>query len=235
MSIAAAPPQAARSRTDARAPRRDPREDPRFDPFEEPIGEYVPACTGLRMTADEFLALTPDPSLDRWLIDGVLWEKPMTTRNVPHSKAEARVAQKLANWLDEQVPPFGEIAAGESAVRLPGRETAVGVDAVIFDAETVAAQPPPPGLREGMHVWHGVPVLAVEILSPSDREEEWQAKLLSYLEAGVSQVWILSPGLRTVTVHRPRGKPAIYTGDDPVPGDPDLPGLAVKADSLFGG
>ena len=225
MSAVAPPPQT----------RRDPREDPRFDAYEEPLGDYVPACTGLTMTADEFLALVPDPSLDRWLIDGVLWEKPMTTRNVPHSKAEARVAQKLANWLDEQVPPFGEISAGEAAVRLPGRDTAVGVDAVVLDAATVAAQPPPPGPREGMHVWQGVPVLAVEILSPSDREEEWQAKLLSYLEAGVAQVWILSPRLRTVTVHRPDAKPAIYSGDDLLRGDPDLPGFAVPADSLFGG
>ena len=219
------------------AVRRDPRTDPRYDPYEEPLGEYVPACTGLRMSADEFLALVPDPSLDRWLIDGVLWEKPMTVRNVPHSKAEARVAQHLCNWLDEQDPPFGEVSAGEAAVRLPDRDTAVGIDAVLFDAATVAAQPPPPGLREGMHVWHGVPLLAVEILSPSDREEEWQAKLFSLLDAGVAQVWILSPGLRTVTVHAPGRKPAIYSRDDLLPGDgdPDLPGFAVRADDLFGG
>ena len=120
-------------------------------------------------------------------------------------------------------------------MRFPGRNTVVGIDVAVFDAETAADQPPPPEEGEGMHVWHGVPLLAVEVLSPSDQERDVLAKVRSYLAAGVGQVWVLSPGFRTVTVHRPGGKPAIHSGDDVLPGDPDLPGFAVPADSLFGG
>ena len=196
--------------------------------------EDVDPCTGLVLSAEEFLRLPPDPTLDRWLIDGVLWEQPMTVRSRPHTAAEFSTAGELSSWIKTCPAPRPVGGSGEVGVRLPGAETVLGIDLAVFDAETAAAQPPPPDPGEGMHVWHGVPLLAVEILSPTDREREWVNKVRAYLAAGVPQVWVLSPLLRTVTVHRAAGKPALHSGDDTIPGAPDLPGPAGRADDLFG-
>ena len=199
------------------------------DPDEPPS-----ARTGVRMTADEFLRLPEDPAFDRWLIAGEVWEEPMTVRSVPHSICENRIGTKLRVWLDEHMPG-GEVASGESGVRLPGRDTALGLDVVLFDPETVAAQPPPPKIGEGIHVWHGVPRLVAEVISASDRDENVAVKIAEYLDAGVPQVWEARPSFRTLTVHRADAPPVLYAGDAEVPGGPDLPGFAVPAAVLFGG
>lgn len=49
------------------------------------------------------------------------------------------------------------------------------------------------------------PDLAVEVTSPGDTDAQVQEKVDDYLAAGVQRVWVVRPGLRTVTVHRPSG------------------------------
>ena len=226
MSAVLAPPPAA-------AP---PRPTPSYPPYPaEMEDDDFNARTGLTLTADEFLRLPPDPTLDRWLIGGVLWEQPMTVRSRPHTEAEIHTAHALIDWLKTRPEPRPRAGSGEVGVRFPGRDTVIGIDLAVFDAETAAGQPPPPAPGEGMHVWHGVPLLAVEINSPTDRERDITAKVRAYLTAGVPQVWVLSPDLRSVTVHRPGRGPRSYGGDDVLPGDPELSGFAVRADDLFGG
>ena len=200
--------------------------------------EVLSARTGVRMTAEQFLALPEDPALDRWLIDGEVWEEPMTVRSVPHSVCENCVGTELRVWLRQHMRG-GQVASGESGVRLPGRETALGVDVVLFDAETVASQPPPPVPGEGddlypITVWVGVPRLAVEVIEGTDREENVAAKLHEYLDAGVPQVWIARPLFGTLTVHRADAPAATYQGDAVVPGGDDLPGFSARAGDLFG-
>ena len=197
--------------------------------------EFASARTGVRMTAEEFLNLPPDPTLDRWLIDGEVWEQPMTVRSVPHTDAEFHICVELGQWLKTLPEPRPRGGAGEAGVRFPGRDTAIGIDVVMFDAETVAAQPPPPGPGGGMHLWHGVPLLAVEIRSPSDRDVDVEAKVAEYLTAGVPQVWEVRPGLRAVIVHRPDADPRMVSGDQPLDGDPELPGFEIPTSALFGG
>ena len=199
----------------------------------EPDLKRATSRTGVRMTVEQFLDLPPDPDFDRWLVNGELWEKPMTVRNRFHTNAEFNVAGELKAWLKTQPEPRLWGGSGEAGVRLPGRETAVGVDVALFDASTAADQPPPERGRSTL--WVGVPVLAVEVISPSDEEEEISEKVLDYLDAGVAQVWLVRPILETVTVHRPGTPPVIYSGDQTLPGDPELPGFAVRAGDLFGG
>ena len=42
--------------------------------------------------------------------------------------------------------------------------------------------------------FEGPPVLAVEILSPSDTQEDIDEKVELYLETGVAIVWVVNPG-----------------------------------------
>jgi Uma2 family endonuclease len=179
------------------------------------------------MTLQEFNALPEDPTVDRMLINGELWEKPMTKRNRWHAGIEARIAQHLANWLDEQSPPFGKVFSGEVGCDFPDSESGFGIDVAVFTFEVLATQ------AEGAKFIVGVPVLAVEILSPSERQEEIQAKTDTYLDSGVKCVWIVDPHFKTITAFRSDEKPTLFSGDDEISGEPYLPGFGVRTDKLF--
>jgi hypothetical protein len=69
------------------------------------------------MTTEELLALPPN-GVERWLIRGLLREKPMAVRNRWHSRILARIIQLLGDWLDQQPPPRGEILGGAAGCRL---------------------------------------------------------------------------------------------------------------------
>src|SRR5262245_55737576 len=129
------------------------------------------ALASAPMTTEEMLAL-PATGVERWLIDGELREKPMTVRNRFHSRLTTRVARFLDVWLDEQPEPRGQVLSGEAGVRLQrDPDRTVGVDVVYVSAEVYARQTDATTLIEG------VPVLAVEILSPSENMEEIDEKI----------------------------------------------------------
>jgi Uma2 family endonuclease len=79
----------------------------------------------------------------------------------------------------------------------------------------------------------GSPLLAIEILSPSDRVSEVEAKVDEYLSVGVKQVWIVSPHFQSVEVHRSNLPPVLYTGTTELTVEPDLPGLKFTVNDIF--
>jgi Uma2 family endonuclease len=137
--------------------------------------------------------------------------------------------RQILEWLERQPEPRGQVLGGEVGVRL-GRtpDSTVGVDVVYVSAEVVARQ------ADDTTLIDGVPVLAVEILSPSDRVEEIDEKVDGYLAAGVALVWVLDPHDRTVTVYRPAARPQLFNEDQEVTGDPHLPGFRAPVGRLFG-
>jgi Uma2 family endonuclease len=181
------------------------------------------------MTAEEFLRLPDVEGVTRELIDGVVVERNMTTRSPRHTISASRISQKLWNWLDSTPGRRGLVAVGEVRCRLPGDpETVVGIDVAYFEGAEAERQ----GQEESSFV--GPPILAVEILSPSDTHEDVGEKIHRYLAAGTKQVWIADPDFRTITVHRADAPPAFYHHLQDLPGGPDLPGLHVPVASLFG-
>jgi Uma2 family endonuclease len=56
----------------------------------------------------------------------------------------------------------------------------------------------------------GAPTLAVEVVSPNDRDHDVGAKVLEYLDAGSERVWVVRPESRTVTVYRADGTAKIH-------------------------
>lgn len=140
------------------------------------------AAAPTRMTLEQFDAL-PENGMDRELIAGELRERPTTRRNRFHAASEARVAYVLKSWLDGQPEPRGEVYSGEVGCIL-GRnpETTVGIDVAYFSAEAVARQTDDSSMMEA------APVLAVEILSPTDKQKEIAEKIDAYLNFGVAVV-----------------------------------------------
>jgi Uma2 family endonuclease len=179
------------------------------------------------MTLEQMLAL-PDDGMERELIRGQLRERPMTMRNRRHSRIEARMAKVLDNWLDTQPEPRGEVVSGEAGFRLSADpDSGVGIDVAYVSAEVVAATPE-------AAFFEGPPVLAVEILSPSDRQEEIDDKVALYLETGVLLVWVVNPRFRTVCVYRPGAAPELFNETHELTAEPHLPGFRVAVAKLFG-
>ncbi len=76
------------------------------------------------------------------------------------------------------------------------------------------------------------PELAVEVISPTDRESALTKKLAKYREAGVV-VWVFRPKTQTAEVHVP-GKPTVTYGiNDTLDGGDVLPGFQLSVREVF--
>jgi Uma2 family endonuclease len=185
------------------------------------------ATAATTMTTAELLAM-PDDGIDRWLINGELREREMPVRNRFHSETMSKVAQHLSNWRDSQPQPRGKVLTGDAGVRLPGEpETTFGIDIVYITTDVLANQPPDTTIVEG------VPTLAVEILSPSDTQEDINEKVDALLAAGVSLVWLIDPHARTVVVRRPDAAPRMFNEQEEMTAEPHLAGFRVAVARLF--
>src|SRR5262249_21301331 len=124
--------------------------------------------------------------------------------------------------------PGGEVVGGEAGFRLRrDPDTSVGIDLAYVSAEVVAGTP------ETSAFFEGPPVLAVEILSPSDRQEEVADKVRLYLETGVALVWLVDPEFSTVLVHRPGAGPELFNVYQEISADPHLPGFRIPVAKIF--
>ena len=180
-----------------------------------------------RMTVEEFLAL-PDDGVRRWLIDGEVREYGMTVRNRDHSRVMIRVGHRLTTWLDTQPLPCGEIVGGEAGFILPGDPgKVVGMDVAYVDAELAARK------SDETTLFDGVPVLAVEVLSPHDTLEYLRERVKLLLKAGVKIVWLVDPDAQTVLVRRKGALPLMVDAQRELTAEPELPGFRVSVASLF--
>lgn len=183
--------------------------------------------TVVLMNTEELLAL-PENGTERDLIRGELRERPMTRRNRFHASGEARIAHFLLTWVMQQPPPRGDVYSGEvGCILRRNPDTTVGIDVAYFSAATVAQQSVTTTLIEGS------PVLAVEILSPTDKQEEIDEKISEYISAGVALVWIVNPRHHTVTVFRPGAEPELFNVTQQLAAEPHLPGFRVPVAAIF--
>jgi len=178
------------------------------------------------MTLEQMLAL-PEDGVERELVRGELREKPMTRRNYRHSTVESLVVWALIDWWKAQPEPRGVVASGEAGFRLHRNpDTGVGIDVAYVSPEVVA-------LTQDVAYFEGPPVLAVEILSPSDMQAGVDEKVELYLGSGVSLVWVINPRFRTVTVHRPGAEPELFNVTHELTAEPHLAGFRVPVAHLF--
>lgn len=183
------------------------------------------------MTTEELLAL-PDDGVERWLIRGQLREAKrengMTRRNRRHSRGMGKLAYFLEDWRLRQPEPRGEVLVGDAAFRLSQNpDVTVGIDLAYIPPQLVATLP------EDVYLIDGLPLLAAEILSPSDDQDDILEKVAAYLDAGVPLVWALEPVFRTVTVYRPGVPPEMFNELHELSGDPHLPGFLVRVADFF--
>jgi len=176
-------------------------------------------------TREEFLAL-PEDGHDRDLILGEVWERPAAYKDRHHASVAASLSFLLEGWSGARPEPRGEVVGGAGFDMTRAPDTLVGIDVAYVGAETVAATP------ETADFFQGVPVLAVEILSPSDPAEEVARKVEVYRSLGVV-VWEVDPSRRFVTVHRPDHPPVASDVTQQLDGEPYLPGFRVAVADVF--
>jgi Uma2 family endonuclease len=179
------------------------------------------------MTADQMLAL-PDNGMDRELIRGELRESPMTLRNRDHSSLNISISYALRHWLQTRPEPRGRIVGGEAGFRLKrDPDTFVGIDIAYVSADVVTGTP------ESFPYFEGPPILAVEILSPSDTQEKIDEKIDLYLETGVPLVWIVNAVRKTILVHRAGQEPELFNVRHEIADVPELPGFRAAVAELL--
>ena len=117
------------------------------------------------MTSDELFALRPSKKIDRWLFRGELRESKVTKRNPNHAGAVMSIGALLSNWLKTQPRPRGKVYGGEAYFRIrKDPDTNVGIDVALATAEQRAT------VKKKTSYVDGSPLLAVEVLSPYDKQ-----------------------------------------------------------------
>lgn len=180
------------------------------------------------MTTHEFLQLADKEGVTRELIDGVLEERPVTTRSPKHSKAMAEITRSLGNWQSDHAGMTGVVACGEVRCRLAtDPDLIVGIDVVYYEGKEAIRQ------SDEESFFDGPPIVTVEVLSPSDTHEGVVERIQRYLSAGTKQVWIADPDLRTVTAHRADADAVLFNVSQELTAEPELPEFRVAVNELF--
>lgn len=132
---------------------------------------------GLRMTADEYLAL--GETQERYeLIDGVVIMSPSPTPT--HSEIINEIVYQLKDFSRAATPLR---VFTETDVRL-AEDLVYQPDVAVYLPDRLLAVP---------HVLKGSPDLAVEVLSPSNRGLDLVTKRRDYDRFGVGEYWIIDP------------------------------------------
>lgn len=159
------------------------------------------------LTLEQFLAL-PDP--EDWtqyeLSRGELITLPPP--GYRHGAIIARITRLLGNTLAEEEYIVVSGDAGFLLDPNPEAATVRGADVAVNRREDVA--------ENLLHGWFpGAPMLAVEVVSPSNTAKDMQMKVKDYLEAGALEVWLVYPDTRTVYVYSAgRRDPQVFADAD---------------------
>lgn len=175
------------------------------------------------MTADELFALSDDGHRHE-LVHGEL--RTMTPTGGEHGLLTYRLARIVGNFVEPN--ELGVVFGAETGFRIQSNpDTVRAPDLAFVRSERVPAG----GIPKTF--WPGAPDLAVEVISPGDRYEEVEEKVLEWLNAGVEIVWIINPRTRTVTVHSQAEGVKILSEADELTGGSVLPGFTCRISELF--
>ena len=142
-----------------------------------------------------------------------------------HGRLQVTLGYHLKAWALRRGE--GEVYAESGFILADDPATVRGPDvAVVLHPGT--------GLTEPGGWIRGAPDLVAEIVSPSDTSRDMQQKVLEYLEAGSSLVWIVDGDACTVTVYRPDGSAMVVRSDGTLTGEEVLSGFSLKLADLFG-
>ena len=175
------------------------------------------------LTADDLLAM-PDDGKRYELIRGDLIEMPPTSHNP--GRVAARFGRRIGNFVEEH--DLGQDVGADTGIHIERDPDTVRAPDYGFISYERAAQPPP--LRGFADV---IPDLVAEVVSPSDRQPDIDAKTQMWLDAGVRLVLVAYPETEEVHAHHEDGSVVRYGIEDILVGDPVLPGFTCPVADIF--
>ena len=177
----------------------------------------------LLLTADDLFRLSTVGRRYE-LVKGELFEMP------PAGGRHGNVAMQIGSLLNTCVRSrqLGHVFAAETGFILGRNPDTVRAP----DASFVARGRLPTGDLPAGYL-DVAPDLAVEVVSPSDREGEVQDNVADWLQAGTSLVWVIYSATRSVTVCRPMEEFEELSESDSLDGEQVIPGFACNIQDLF--
>ena len=178
------------------------------------------------MTAEEFFEFVHRPENEsRWLelVRGEVIE--LSRPTIPHGVVCGNAGFLLLSFARARRKGF--VAVNDTGVILErDPDTVRGPDVAYFEGIKSFAELP--------RKWAEFPPrLAVEVLSPNDRADQVNRKILDYLRNGVEMVWLIDPEAHTVTVYTARNGPRSFSEGEELTGEDVLPGFRCKVADFF--
>jgi Uma2 family endonuclease len=177
------------------------------------------------LTVDEFEAMALADRVNTWEL---IWGE---VREVPGSGFEhSGVGVAFSAELRQFVRPrdLGVVTGADGTFILSREDRVVLIPDVAF----VAKDRLPPADRR-QRFFDGSPDLAVEIVSPSNRQSEVAEKVRLWLRFGTRLVWVVDPSNRTIAVWTADGTMRLLGETDELDGGEALPGFRVAIADLF--
>lgn len=145
----------------------------------------------------------------------------------PHGKISLRIGRALLDHVEHE--RLGEVCGAETGFVLArDPDVVLAPDAAFVRADRL----PPEEEQEGFLPL--APDLAVEVVSPSDSSDYVTDKVMEYLDAGTSLVWLVQPRRRIVTVYTPDRIGRVHGEEDELDGGDVLPGFRLPVAEIFG-
>ena len=180
-------------------------------------------ATRTLVTADELLRM-PDDGRRYELIEGELIE--MAPAGGRHGNIGVRIVGFLFQYIYKT--NLGELFGADTGFFLQrDPDTVRAPDAAFIAMERI----PPDGIPSGFI--DTIPDLVVEVVSPSDRAGQVQAKIEQWIEHGVKLVWLVHPEQRSITVYRSLSEVHVLHEGDTLTGGQVLPGFSCAVSDIF--
>jgi Uma2 family endonuclease len=176
------------------------------------------------MTAEEYIAIPDSFDGPTELVKGVLVTMPPPRPR--HGELCARISYLIQRFLEDQ--SLGRVVTNDAGMiteRHP--DTVRGPDVAYYSFDRVPKGPLPVGLLDV------VADLVFEVLSPSDRWSDVQAKVDEYLEAGVLAVCVVDDDTRSIHVLRSDSPLEVFKAADEFNIADILPGFRVPVQRFF--
>ena len=175
------------------------------------------------LTADELLRLSTTGGRYE-LVKGELFETPFAGGQ--HGSTTMRAGTLLGTYVRDN--DLGTVyAAGTGFILHRNPDTVWAPDASFVSKDKLPMGELPRGYVDV------VPDLAVEVVSPSDRQGEVLDKVEEWLRAGTKLVWVIYPATRSATVHQSLGEHYDLTEADTLDGGQVVPGFTCNIQELW--
>lgn len=157
------------------------------------------------------------------LINGELTH--MSPAGYGHDKIAFKIAFRIGQFVEPR--KLGDVVGSSAGFRLD-KANVLSPDAGYVSRERRIQSNTP---EEGF--FRGVPDLAVEVISPSERKTRIRTKIRKYFARGTRLVWLVYPRRREVEVYTSPDTMSLVAGDDTLDGGDVLPGFRLPLADIF--